>query len=280
MHVQVTKQDYSTQKEFYYLFCSDLHFGAKGQDVKALERDFNKAKELNARIYINGDLFDMILHQDRKRYTVGSDKYNSDNNINLAINEAYDFLEPYANQIEMIGCGNHETSVQKYHNIDVIQQTVWSMNKAFKTDIKHGQFCGYIILKYHWADSGQVRTRKIFYTHGSGGSSEVTKGIINVNRHMYNKTCDIFWQGHTHTKLVLPSEWVLDVNRNDEIIKKERAAIITGAYSEIFSQYDAMKEGYILNFGEEKMRSLQSTGGIFMKHTLTSSGEIYQEFIL
>ena len=278
MHIQTVKQDYSKQKEFNYFFCSDIHIGCKNQDYKALERDFQKAKDLNAKIFINGDLFDMILHQDRKRYTVASDKYNSDNNINLAINEAFDFLSPYVEQIEFIGCGNHETSVQKYHNIDVIQQIVWSLNKAHKTDIKHGQYCCFIVLKYHWGGSGKVRTRKIFYTHGTGGTAEVTKGIINVNRHLYNKNCDIFWQGHTHTKFVLPSEWILDVNKNDEIIKRERAAFITGAYVDIFNQYDAMKDGYILSYGEEKMRGLQSTGGIFMKHQVESNGQIYQTF--
>lgn len=278
MHVQVVKRDYSVEKEFNYFFCSDIHIGTKGQDVKALERDFKRARELNARIFINGDLFDMILHQDRKRYTVSSDKYNSDNNINLAINEAFDFLSEYVDLIEFIGSGNHETSVQKYHNIDVIQQVVWSLNKAHGTNIQHGQFSGFIVLKYHWAENGLVRTRKIFYTHGTGGGAEVTKGIINVNRHMYNKNCDIFWQGHTHSKFVLPSEWILDVNKKDEIIKRERAAFITGAYVNIFDQYDAMKEGFKLNYGEEKMRGLQSTGGIFMKHKLSSDGEIFQTF--
>lgn len=279
MHVQAIKQDYTEQKEFYYLLCSDIHFGSKGQDLKSLSRDFDKARSLNAKIFINGDLFDMILHQDRKRYTVSSDKYNSDNNINLAINEAYDFLLPYADLIEMIGSGNHETSVQKYHNIDVIQQVIWSLNKTCNTDIKHGQYCGFILLKYH-RDNQSVRTRKIFYTHGMGGNSEITKGIINVNRHLYNKNCDIFWMGHVHSKMVLPSEWVLDVNKNDEIIQRERAAVITGAYCNIFNQYDAMKEGFILSYGEEKMRSLQSTGGVILKHTLDWHGDIFQEFII
>lgn len=245
-----------------------------------MKRDFEKARKLNAKIFINGDVFDMIMHGDRKRYTVGGDKYNSDNNINLAINEAFDFLAEYVDLIQFIGCGNHETSVQKYHNIDVIQQLVWSLNKAYNVNIQHGQYQGYIILKYHWDDNGKVRTRKIFYTHGTGGTAEITKGIISINRFLYNRICDIFWQGHTHTKLLLPSEWVLDVNKNDEIIKRERAAFITGAYVDIFSQYDANKKGYILNYGEEKMRSLQSTGGIFMKHTLATDGTIFQEFTL
>lgn len=279
MHLHILKQDYSKQKQFNYFFCSDIHFGNKGQDVESLEKDFKRAKELDAKIFINGDVFDMILHQDRKRYTVSSDKYNTDNNINLAINEAFDFLSPYANNIEFIGCGNHETSVQRYHNMDVIQQLVWSLNKAHSLHIQHGQYRGYLILKYFWGkDNSAGRTRKIFYTHGGGGTAEVTKGVINANRYMYYHNCDIFWHGHTHNKYVLPSEYILDVNNRYEIVKRERCAFSTAAYLKIFNQYDANKKGYELNYGEEKMRGLQSTGGIFMTHKLDSDGNITQRF--
>lgn len=278
MHSQIVNLDYSTQKEFNYFFCSDIHFGSKGQDIDTLTRDFKKARERNCKIFIAGDVFDLILAGDRKRYNPSGDKYNSDNNINMHINEAYDFLSDYADLIVYIGSGNHETAVQKHHQIDVIQQLIWSLNKSHGTDIKHGQYSGFIILRYHWGKSGQVRTRKIYYNHGQGGSAEVTKGTIGINRHMTSKIADIYHFGHTHTKVLLPSEYVLDVDKNGNIIQKERAAFYTGAYMNVFSQYDANKKGYELNYGEERMRSLQSTGGIFMKHTLGNQGEIFQEF--
>ena len=280
MHSQVIDIDYSKQKDHYYFFCSDIHFGNKGQDKELLKREFEHAKELNAKIFINGDVFDLILSGDRKRYTPSSDKYNSDNNINLAIDEAYEFLSPYASQICMIGTGNHETSAQKFHQIDVIQQLVWSLNKTHKTNIKHGQYCGYIVLRYNYGNKGKVRSRKIYYNHGQGGSAEVTKGTIGLARHMNNKICDVLWLGHTHTKVVLPSEWVIDIDKTGTIFQRERAGIITGAYLKVFDQYDAKKEGYKLNYGEERMRSLQGTGGIIMHHKIESSGEIYQRFIV
>lgn len=280
MHSQVLYQDYSEVKEFNYFFCSDLHFGSKGQDIQALEKDFKKARERNCKIFINGDVFDLILSGDRKRYSPSSDKYNSDNNINLHINEAFDFLSPYADLIVLIGTGNHCTAVQKFHQMDVIQQLIWSLNTKHNTNIKHGQYSGFVLLRYHWGENGQVRTRKIYYNHGQGGAAEVTKGTIGISRHMLTKNADIYHFGHVHQKVLLPSEYVLDVDKNGNIISKERAAFITGAYMKVFSQYDANKKGYELNYGEEKMRSLQGVGGIFMKHTLDSDGTIYQEFTI
>jgi predicted phosphodiesterase len=277
MHSQIIQQDYSKKKEFWYFFASDIHFGNKGQDLKLLKYEFDKAKERNARIFINGDVFDLILSGDRKRYTPSGDKYGTDNNVNLAIDEAYEFLSPYVKQIDMIGCGNHETAVQKHHQIDVTQQLIWSLNKTHGTKICHGQYSGYLILRYHHGDNQSVKTKKIFYNHGQGGASEVTKGTIGLNRHFNNKICDVLWLGHSHTKVLLPSEWILDVNQNGDIIQRERAGIITGCYLKVATQYNAQKEGYILNYGEERMRGLQGTGGIFMRHDIVGN-EIRQTF--
>lgn len=267
MHSQIIKFDYTKDKEFWHFFCSDLHFGSKGQNRKALKKDFDLAKERDAKIYINGDWGEFIMSGDRKRYTPSGDAYGTDNNINMTINDAYDFLSPYAKNIAYIGCGNHEVSVQKFNNFDPTQQLIYSLNKEHKTQIQHGQYCGFLLFKYHSKDQG-VRTYKVFYNHGQGGTSEVTKGTIDIARHMATKNADLIHLGHKHTKVLLPSEYILDISQNGEIIERERAGMITASYINISSQYDGMKQGYKINYGEEKMRGLQSIGGIFIKHTI------------
>lgn len=272
MHSQIIKIDYSKQKEHWHFLCSDLHFGSKAQDRKLMKAEFELARERNARIYINGDWGEFIMSGDKKRYNPSGDAYGTDNNINMTINDAYDFLSPYADLIQYIGVGNHCVSVQKYNNFDPTQQLIYSLNKEHKTQIQHGQYCGFILLKYHDKNGSGVRTFKIFYNHGQGGTSEVTKGTIDISRHMATKNADLIHLGHKHTKVLLPSEFILDVNQNGEIIERERSGMITGCYMKIAGQYDAMKQGYKINYGEERMRQLQSVGGIFMKHTITGSG--------
>lgn len=279
MHSQIIKIDYSKKKEHYHFLCSDLHFGNKGQNRKALKQDFDKARELGAHIYINGDWGDFILSGDRKRYTPSSDAYGTDNNVNMTINDAYDFLSEYVDLIQLIGTGNHEVSCQRYNNFDPTQQLIYSLNKTHKTQIQHGQYCGFITLRYEHGNNRSVKSRKIFYNHGQGGTSEVTKGTIDINRHLTSKMCDILWLGHKHTKVLLPCEPLLDVDQNGNIYSRERVGIITGAYLNVFGQYDAMKKGYIINYGEERMRGLQSTGGAFIKHRITAT-EIYQEITM
>ena len=270
MHSQIIKIDYSKEKTHWHFFCSDLHFGNKGQNRKALKKDFDLALERKAHIYINGDWGDFIMSGDRKRYTPSSDAYGTDNNINMTINDAYDFFSPYAHLIRYIGVGNHCVAVQKYNNFDPTQQLIYSLNKEHKTQILHGQYCGFVLLKYHDKEQ-RVRTFKIFYNHGQGGTSEVTKGTIDISRHMSTKNADLIHLGHKHTKVLLPSEYTIDVNMNGEIIERERCGMITASYLNISGQYDAMKQGYKINYGEERMRGLQSIGGIFMSHNLYGS---------
>lgn len=279
MHSQIMKLDYSKDKEHWHLFSSDHHFGNKGQNKKLLKKEFDRARELNANIYINGDWGDFILSGDRKRYTPGNDAYGTDNNVNMTINEAFDFYSEYADLIRMIGTGNHEVSCQKFNNFDPTQQLIYNLNTQCKASIEHGQYCGYILLRYHHGENGAVKTKKIFYNHGQGGTAEVSRGTIDLNRHFYSKTCDILWLGHKHVRTVLPSEMITDIDQNGNIIERERAGFITGTYMNITSQYDAMKKGYRINYGEERMRGLQSNGGIFMRHTLSSEG-IEQQFII
>lgn len=274
----VLRQDYSKQKEFYYFLCSDLHFGNKGQNKSLLKKEFDEAKKLDAKIFINGDWGEFILSGDMKRYHPSSDAYGTDNNVNMTIGEAFDFLSDYVHNIVMIGTGNHEVSVSRFHHFDATQQLIYSLNLKHGTKIIHGQYSGYVVIDYHHGKNRAVKRYKIYYNHGQGGTAEVTRGIIDINRHMFGKTANLVWIGHKHTKMLVPCEPLLDVDKNGDVIEKQRAGLITGAYVNAFHQYDAMKKGYSISYGEEKMRTLQATGGAIMRHAVGE--EITSRFIM
>jgi hypothetical protein len=66
MQIITFRRDVTSQKEYYHLFASDLHLDAPGFDKKVFLQDFDRAKECNARIFINGDVTSLLLSQDKK----------------------------------------------------------------------------------------------------------------------------------------------------------------------------------------------------------------------
>lgn len=274
MHSQRVSFNYAEQREFWFACISDLHIFSPHHDKKLLQEDLELARERNARIFINGDWGEFILHGDKKRHNNTSNVMQTDNNLFHNITEAEKVLEPYADLIDFIGTGNHETSVQKYHNLDPTYGLIYKLHEKGHTHIRHGQYSGFIRFHYHHNDT-KVRTKVMYYNHGQGGSSPVTKGTIDLSRHFGNKQCDILWVAHKHTKVVLPCENTLYMDMSDSIQRKQRIGFISGAYVKIFEVYDAMEEqGYKLDYGEQCMRGLQSTGGVFMKHTIDGAGNI------
>ena len=65
--VQPPHRTFAPGTESPYLLMSDLHLGSACCDVGAIQSDLRRAKDLDARVLINGDVFDAILPGDRKR---------------------------------------------------------------------------------------------------------------------------------------------------------------------------------------------------------------------
>lgn len=275
MHSQIIDIDYTEQKHHGFLLASDLHIGSKAHDMELCKHEFDKAVELGYQIMMNGDWGEFIISGDRKRYHPGGDKYNRDNQINRTIDEAVEFLTPYAQNIVFIGHGNHEVSVSKFHGIDVTQSLIALLNHKTGSNIKHGQYRG--MVRFQFGDkSGHRRSVTMAYNHGQGASAEITRGTIGINRMMSAYDAQIFWTGHSHTKLVMPCENMVAMSASGEILTKERKGIITGAYVKTVHEYDAQEEGYGINFGEERCRIIQSTGGYFLTFDVSTKtgGEV------
>lgn len=274
MNIPIIQNIATKNGEQHKIFlCSDLHFGCKDQDIKKLRRDFDKAKKENAKIICYGDWGEFIIPQDKKRYTSSRDKYNNDDQICSTIDEAYDFLKDYADNLLVIGTGNHEASVSKFHSIDPTKTLIYRLRReAGAKELYHGQYAGFIRLCMGRGENGQSNKMiyDIFYTHGQGASSTPSGSMGMLKQHMYNKVANLYCAGHTHAPVYLPCESMMYLNNKGNIKIKERKGVVTGCYSGITSNpYDAMHNGYQPDFGEEKMRNLQGSGGAMLTLTYT-----------
>lgn len=216
-------------------FISDLHIDGNCLKSK-LKQHLNIMKEENADIYIIGDIFDAMQGKNDPRSLKSMLKNNQIQGtyFNNIIKEAYEFLKPYKDNIKGIGYGNHEISVIKHYEIDLIQIL------AEKLGCQILGYDGFLMLSYRYGKNGHGNITRVYYTHGNGGNAPVTDGHIQMKRRLDTKDADVYISGHVHKGVfIFPVKY--SVNNNGKLKIKETIHAQLGAFLSSFSNYSSMK---------------------------------------
>lgn len=239
-NVHVLKSYYKQKDwEKYILFLSDLHWDNPKCDRVLLLQHLYEAKARNAKIIINGDLFCLMQGWGDPRSSKDDirPEHNTKKYLDSVVETAVEFFKPFANNICLIGRGNHESSVLKRRETDILQRFANDMNSTHRPTqpIYVGGYGGWVSFKFEREKSKDVRTIKLKYYHGSGGGGPVTKGMIgNQRRQASISGADIIWSGHVHEDVgtTFMSE---TLNKNNVIELKEVYHLITSTYKEEYS---------------------------------------------
>jgi UDP-2,3-diacylglucosamine pyrophosphatase LpxH len=262
---------------------SDLHIGSLHTDYKLIESELKRAEAENALIAINGDVFDAILPGDRKRYRANNlhpRMYSAgDDMIGESIRWAAEILSPYAHRILMIGDGNHDDSVARYHHIEPVKHLCILLARDSGKPIYYGGYHGFLHLKFPLCQGNTSRAcghYVIHYHHGAGGGAPVTKGAITFSRaQMWLEGVDAIWRGHTHNKQAgRDSKIVFDsgkVRAENRVSSKDVLTIRTGAYMDTYQgttpEY-LMEHGRKDNYGALMDGSALPKGGMMLELTV------------
>jgi predicted phosphodiesterase len=188
------------------LLISDVHYDSKSCERELLKQSLDKALEKNAIILFNGDFFDMMQSRNDKRSMKGSlrKEYLGDNYFDLVIEDAYEFLKPYAKNILVMADGNHETAITKNYETNPLERLCYMLRKEGGSNTQHTGYQGWLVISFN--HQGNNAAYYIKMHHGSGGNARVTKGIIEHNRMgTYVEGADLIWLGHTHTQYCVHS---------------------------------------------------------------------------
>lgn len=228
--------------EQWVLLMSDVHFDSPKCDRNLFKKHLDEAKEKNGVIMIFGDFFDIMGGKFDPRSGKGDvrPEYNVKGYFDEVVKDAYRFLEPYKDNIRLMSYGNHELSVLGRQEVDLLR------NLTEKLECEIGNYQGFIKFmfsnKSKNSDGGRI-SKLLYWTHGSGGNSPVTRGVIKTNRRNATIQSDIFVSGHIH------NEWVVNlpmVKVSDQgVIKKtEQTHISLGCYKDdsFTSGWSDMKE--------------------------------------
>jgi hypothetical protein len=150
----------------------------------------------------------------------------------------------------VIGYGNHETSIIKYQETDILQRFVDLLNYKNKSQVYTGGYGGWVVLRYEIRPTTSM-TKTLKYHHGAGGGGIVTKGAINLTRALETyENMDIFVMGHIHENSSRNDvRDTLQYNQGKRIYELQQKQIhlaITGTYKE---EYGDGSQGWHIERG-------------------------------
>jgi len=209
--------------EQWVLLTSDIHFDSRVCDRSLLKKHFTQAKEKNAPIFVFGDFFDVMgTKRDPRSHMseIRPEYLTKKSYLDTVVGDAIKFSKDYP--IEFIGEGNHERNITQRHETDVIERLCDGIGS------KQGGYSGYIRFSFYGTANGK-RHMDMYYNHGTGGNSPVTKGTIQTNRRGVAFDADIFVSGHNHNR------WNMELMRqypdkNGNVKSKQQHHINLGTY--------------------------------------------------
>lgn len=166
---------------------SDIHLGAPDVDLSLLHHDLASAD----RILLGGDLLDLILPSDSKRYApscLHPRLAGSADPVGEALSWLHDLLAPHASKIDFLGSGNHEASFVKHHSFDPLTLLAKSLS------LPYGGLSSWLTYSF-----SSLPPFRLFYHHGWGKSSNALNQFQALLSRVEN--ADAFWLGHYHTQL-------------------------------------------------------------------------------
>ena len=247
---------------------SDVHFDSPDCDRETLKKHLDFCLKDGRYILFGGDLFDAILLKDQKR-AVPHLIENTDCQLNKKLDDIYNFLKPYQKQILFMGRGNHEESILKYNGLDVLQILATMLNMGQEHKILVGNYANFLRFTF----KGGPKDRKeyhydVFQHHGAGGSAPQTKGMLDFSALAKGTNADLIWLGHKHNSLVDYSTPIMFIDRNGDVILKNRQCIMTPSYQK------GRTIDYNVQFGERfyNHTALSGFGELNIKLAGTHSG--------
>jgi hypothetical protein len=229
------------------LLISDLHWDNPHCDRQLLKRHLDEAVAGGHDILINGDLFCAMQgkYDGRRSKSDMRPEHNNAKYLDSLVETAAEWFAPYAQNIKVIGYGNHETSILKHCETDLIERLVTLLNANTKSSILIGGYGGWVIYRFRRTDRSSTPF-KIKYFHGSGGGGVVTKGSIQFNRMMTMiEGADAIWMGHVHESMEM-TYTMERLTQKDTIVLRDVLMIRTPAYKE---EYQDGSKGWHIERG-------------------------------
>ena len=228
-------KDISAGWEQYVLLRSDTHHDSLYCNREVEKKHLDMALERNAPIIDGGDLLDAMQGKfdPRRNYDDVRPEYLGADYYDRIVKDAVKFYAPYANNLIILGRGNHEYGVLRNANTDVTSNLAYGLNLEHVTD-GHVYPAGYgAWVRFSFTMRKTVKQKiDMRNFHGKSVSAPVTKGAIqNMRQAVYLRDMDVVWNGHNHEGYIMYQR-TIGLNRQCNIEKKIMWFVRTPGYKD------------------------------------------------
>jgi predicted phosphodiesterase len=239
-----------------FLLISDIHFDSVHCDRTLLRRLLDEAKQKGAGVLIGGDLFDAMVGVGDRRGGKSElrEELIGTNYLDLLVDSAVSFFRPYAENLIMVGSGNHDTSIVKYHETDLVERFCRDLG------VQHMGYSCFVDFMFSRVNGGRC-SYDLYYHHGYGGGGQATKGAGQNARRAQSYDADIFWSGHIHEMTYQENVKVYLGRKGDKRESRQRREVhvVGGGFKREF----AMAGGWAM----EKGMPAKPVGGWWLRFT-------------
>jgi hypothetical protein len=270
--IDIFFEDKKVNKPIWCLLRSDAHHDNPHSDNDMERRHLDQALQRKAFILDNGDAFCAMQGKGDPRASKDDikEEHKGGNYLDKLVDSYADWLKPYAENILVMGKGNHETAVYKHRETDLTQRLVNSLNGKTNAKIKSGQIANWIGIRARCLQDPKRRsmgTVWFYMFHGAGGGGPVTKGVIGANRMgVTHPDANIIATGHTHDSWFLPNARARITANGVEYID-EQLHIKIPTYK---NEYGVKDSGFHM----EKGRPPKPLGAVWIKFYMGSRPEL------
>jgi len=240
--IDVNMDKYPEGFPIHLLF--DAHQDNPKADRAMMQRHLREICNAGGAVLIGGDFYCAMQGKYDKRACKSSvrPENQSGEYLDTLVTGGQKQLANWVDNIAVFGYGNHETSILRHQETDLIKRTAHRLGCMDAL----GAYGGWLVVKMR--SNGRVRaTYKIRYFHGSGGGGPVTKGVIQTNRRqcIYSDV-DAVVTGHVHEDwaVTIPTESMN--HKTGEQIIREVLHVCTPTYKE---EYKGARKGWHIERG-------------------------------
>ena len=177
----------------------DEHWDNPHSDQDMIERQMKDAHSQGLPIFKGGDTFcAMQGRYDRRRARTDiRPEHDTPYYLDALVNGYAKFASPYASSIACMGRGNHELSILKNCETDLIERTAEQLRQA-GGNIEVMGIGGWLMVQVYVTKTVKLLYRIAFH-HGHGGGGIITKGVIQASRRaMIYPDANAVITGHVH----------------------------------------------------------------------------------